>query len=200
MAVSVFDLFSVGIGPSSSHTVGPMRAAHAFVAQVIREGQLEALTSLRIDVYGSLAATGRGHGTFTAIMLGLEGYEPENILPAQVDERLAQMEQSGVLRFASQMDARKDLNYTVNDMIQHPLTVLPRHTNGVKFIALDAAGEELLNETFFSVGGGFIVREGAEERLEKTSKKRSSSNRTRSLPLHDYWNTQRILASQLPRS
>ncbi|MGP4993251.1 L-serine ammonia-lyase [Glutamicibacter ardleyensis] len=167
MAVSVFDLFSVGIGPSSSHTVGPMRAAHAFVAQVIREGQLEALTSLRIDVYGSLAATGRGHGTFTAIMLGLEGYEPENILPAQVDERLAQMEQSGVLRFASQMDARKDLNYTVNDMIQHPLTVLPRHTNGVKFIALDAAGEELLNETFFSVGGGFIVREGAEERLEK---------------------------------
>ncbi|WP_404286693.1 L-serine ammonia-lyase [Glutamicibacter arilaitensis] len=167
MAVSVFDLFSVGIGPSSSHTVGPMRAAHAFIAQVIREGKIEALESLRIDVYGSLAATGRGHGTFTAIMLGLEGFEPEAILPTQVDERLAQMETTGILRLGSRLDVHKDLNYKVSDMIQHPLTVLPRHTNGVKFIALDAAGTELLNETFFSVGGGFIVREGAEERIEK---------------------------------
>ncbi|MCZ4141467.1 L-serine ammonia-lyase, partial [Escherichia coli] len=98
MAVSVFDLFSVGIGPSSSHTVGPMRAAHAFIAQVIREGQLDALENIRVDVYGSLAATGRGHGTFTAIMLGLEGFEPETVLPAQVDERLADMEATGVLR------------------------------------------------------------------------------------------------------
>lgn len=167
MAVSVFDLFSVGIGPSSSHTVGPMRAAHAFIAQVIREGKLESLSSLRVDVYGSLAATGRGHGTFTAIMLGLEGFEPETILPAQVDERLEDMEATGVLRLAAQLEARKDLDYKVSDIIQHPLTVLPRHTNGVKFIALDAAGEELINETFFSVGGGFIVREGAEDRIEK---------------------------------
>lgn len=166
MAVSVFDLFSVGIGPSSSHTVGPMRAAHAFIAHVVRENQLDALASIRVDVYGSLAATGKGHGTFTAIMLGLEGYEPETVLPTQVDDRLADMAATGILRLAEQLDARKDIGYKVEDMIQHPLTVLPRHTNGVKFIALDAEGNELANETFFSVGGGFIVREGAEERLE----------------------------------
>ncbi|MFJ2619447.1 L-serine ammonia-lyase [Glutamicibacter sp. NPDC087344] len=167
MAVSVFDLFSVGIGPSSSHTVGPMRAAHAFIAQLVRDQQLPAVESIRVDVYGSLAATGRGHGTFTAIMLGLEGYEPEKILPTEVDERLADMEATGLLRFADQLGHRKDLEYRVEDMIQHPLTVLPRHTNGVKFIALDVQGEELANETFFSVGGGFIVREGAEQSLEK---------------------------------
>ncbi|MDR4531936.1 L-serine ammonia-lyase [Glutamicibacter sp. PS] len=166
MAISVFDLFSVGIGPSSSHTVGPMRAAHAFISQVHREEKLAQLDSLRIDVYGSLAATGRGHGTFTAIMLGLEGFEPETILPAQVDERLTDMESTGTLRLAEQLGARKDISYGIPDMIQHPLTVLPRHTNGVKFIALDADGNELANETYFSVGGGFIVREGAEERLE----------------------------------
>ncbi|KUM29946.1 serine dehydratase [Arthrobacter sp. EpRS66] len=167
MAVSVFDLFSVGIGPSSSHTVGPMRAAHAFIAQVIRKEKMDALHNIRVDVYGSLAATGRGHGTFTAIMLGLEGFEPETVLPSQVDERLAQMESTGVLQLAAQLGQRKDLDYSVNDMIQHPLTVLPRHTNGVKFVAVDAQGNELVNETFFSVGGGFIVREGAEERIEK---------------------------------
>jgi L-serine deaminase len=145
MAVSVFDLFSVGIGPSSSHTVGPMRAAHAFIAQVIRDDKLDALENIRVDVYGSLAATGRGHGTFTAIMLGLEGFEPETVLPAQVDERLADMEATGILRLAEQLEHRKDLDYKVEDMVQHPLTVLPRHTNGVKFIALDAEGKEIRN-------------------------------------------------------
>src|SRR5699024_4702573 len=133
---------------------------------------LPAVESIRIDVYGSLAATGRGHGTFTAIMLGLEGFEPESILPAQVDSRLADMDGTGVLRLAEQLGHRKDLDYRVEDMVQHPLTVLPRHTNGVKFIALDAQGAELSNETFFSVGGGFIVREGAEERIEKSLEKK----------------------------
>jgi len=144
-----------------------MRAAHAFIAQVIREEKMDALDNIRVDVYGSLAATGRGHGTFTAIMLGLEGFEPETVLPSQVDERLEQMDATGILQLGAQLGQRKDLNYSVNDMVQHPLTVLPRHTNGVKFVALDSQGTELTNETFFSVGGGFIVREGAEERIEK---------------------------------
>lgn len=167
MAVSVFDLFSVGIGPSSSHTVGPMRAAHAFVAHLVHEKQLDDVASLQVDVYGSLAATGHGHGTFTAIMLGLEGYDPATVLPNQVNERLADMNETGMLRLAEQLGVRKDLKYRIEDMIQHPLTVLPRHTNGVRFTVLDAEGDELSNETFFSVGGGFIVREGAEERIEK---------------------------------
>ncbi len=105
MAISVFDLFTVGIGPSSSHTVGPMRAAYAFSAKLVREQLIANTASLRVDVYGSLAATGRGHGTFTAIMLGLEGYEPENILPSEVDERLEIMEASGKLQLCGALGA-----------------------------------------------------------------------------------------------
>jgi len=163
MAISVFDLFSVGIGPSSSHTVGPMRAAHRFAEGLARQGLAERTVGLRVDLYGSLAATGRGHGTFTAVMLGLEGFQPEKILPEQVDERIADQEATGVLRLCAELGARRDLDYGVPDMVQHPLTVLPRHTNGMRLQALGADGGVLLDETYFSVGGGFIVREGEED-------------------------------------
>lgn len=165
MAISVFDLFTVGIGPSSSHTVGPMRAAHAFSVKLMREKFLADTASLKVDVYGSLAATGRGHGTFTAIMLGLEGYEPERILPAEVDDCLERMEASGKLNLCGALGEGIELDYTVADMIQHPLTILPRHTNGMKLAALDGQGNTLIEETYYSVGGGFIVREGAEDKL-----------------------------------
>ncbi|WP_343901643.1 L-serine ammonia-lyase [Arthrobacter rhombi] len=163
MAISVFDLFSVGIGPSSSHTVGPMRAAQRFASGLVEQQLAAATADLRIDVYGSLAATGRGHGTFTAVLLGLEGFEPENILPDQVEERLTDIAETGTLRFCAELGVQNDLKYAVEDMVQHPLTVLPRHTNGIRFQALDADGGVLLDETYFSVGGGFIVREGDEE-------------------------------------
>ncbi|MET1035017.1 MAG: L-serine ammonia-lyase [Arthrobacter sp.] len=163
MAISVFDLFSVGIGPSSSHTVGPMRAAHRFAAGLVERELAGRTAGLRVDLYGSLAATGRGHGTFTAVMLGLEGFQPELILPEQVDERIAEQEASGTLRLCAELGARRDLAFGVPDMVQHPLTVLPRHTNGMRFQALDDAGSVLLDETYFSVGGGFIVREGEED-------------------------------------
>ncbi|NKX54108.1 L-serine ammonia-lyase [Arthrobacter mobilis] len=176
MAISVFDLFTVGIGPSSSHTVGPMRAAHQFTARLAKEGRLESVAGLRVDLYGSLAATGRGHGTFTAVLLGLEGFEPETILPAEVDEALARIEDTGILRLGAELvagaDQARPITYSVADMVLHPLTVLPRHTNGMKFAVLDAAGQVLVEETYFSVGGGFIIREGAEDavldRLEST--------------------------------
>lgn len=159
MAVGVFDLFSVGIGPSSSHTVGPMRAAAAFTHELAGAGLLERVARLRVHLYGSLAATGRGHGTMTAVLLGLEGYEPELILPQEVEDRLADLAASGVLR----LGGVRPLQYTVEDMVLHPLTVLDRHTNGMTFEVLDEAGEVLHGATFFSVGGGFIVREGEEE-------------------------------------
>ena len=92
MAISVFDLFTVGIGPSSSHTVGPMRAGHAFVASLSKRETLREVAELRVDLYGSLAATGKGHGTFTAVLLGIEGFDPEQVLPEQVDEALARIE------------------------------------------------------------------------------------------------------------
>ncbi|MDQ4046692.1 MAG: L-serine ammonia-lyase [Actinomycetota bacterium] len=159
MAVGVFDLFSIGIGPSSSHTVGPMRAAAVFAEELQASGDLGKVASLRVDLYGSLAATGHGHGTMTAVLLGLEGFHPEKILPAEVEERLATIAGTGVLNLAGSVP----LPYGVKDMVLRPLTVLPRHTNGMTFTVSDADGTELRKATFFSVGGGFIVREGEED-------------------------------------
>jgi L-serine dehydratase len=159
MAVGVFDLFSIGIGPSSSHTVGPMRAAAVFAGELKASGKLEDVASLRVDLYGSLAATGHGHGTMTAILLGLEGFHPELILPDEVEQRLASIAESGTLQLAGSVS----LPYGVKDMVLRPLTILPRHTNGMTFTVSGAGGEVLHTATFFSVGGGFIVREGEED-------------------------------------
>ncbi|MDQ0870385.1 L-serine dehydratase [Arthrobacter sp. V1I9] len=170
MAVGVFDLFSIGIGPSSSHTVGPMRAAAVFAEELKSSGALDRVASLRVDLYGSLAATGHGHGTMTAILLGLEGFHPELILPDEVEERLAAIDGTGTLQLAGAVP----LPYGVKDMVLRPLTILPRHTNGMTFTIFDAEDEILHTATFFSVGGGFIVREGeedaAQQELEESKK------------------------------
>ncbi|TQJ58283.1 L-serine dehydratase [Arthrobacter sp. SLBN-83] len=170
MAVGVFDLFSIGIGPSSSHTVGPMRAAAVFAEELVGAGVLGAVASLRVDLYGSLAATGHGHGTMTAILLGLEGFHPELILPDEVEERLASIAETGMLNLAAVVEGSGGgvaLPYGVGDMVLRPLTVLPRHTNGMTFTVADAGGEVLHAATFFSVGGGFIVREGEEDAAQQ---------------------------------
>ena len=171
MAVGTFDLFSVGTGPSSSHTVGPMRAAAAFNAELSASGKLAEVASLRVDLYGSLAATGHGHGTMTAILLGLEGFHPELILPEEMEDRLAAIAETGIIQLAGSLP----LPYGVKDMILRPLTILPRHTNGMTFTVSDAHSNVLHTATFFSVGGGFIVREGEEttdqQELEESRKK-----------------------------
>jgi L-serine dehydratase len=170
MAVGVFDLFSIGIGPSSSHTVGPMRAAAVFAEELKASGALAEVASLRVDLFGSLAATGHGHGTMTAILLGLEGFHPELILPDEVEERLAAIAETGLLQLAGSVP----LPYGVKDMVLRPLTILPRHTNGMTFTVSDAGGAVLHSATFFSVGGGFIIREGEEgaalQELEESKK------------------------------
>jgi len=170
MAVGVFDLFSIGIGPSSSHTVGPMRAAAVFAEELKASGMLAEVASLRVDLFGSLAATGHGHGTMTAILLGLEGFHPELILPDEVEERLAAIAETGILQLAGAVP----LPYGVKDIVLRPLTILPRHTNGMTFTVSDADGNILHTATFFSVGGGFIVREGeedaAQQELEESKK------------------------------
>ena len=163
MAVGVFDLFSIGIGPSSSHTVGPMRAAAVFAEELKASGKLAGVAGLRVDLYGSLAATGHGHGTMTAVLLGLEGFHPELILPEEVEERLASIAETGVLNLAGSVA----LPYGVKDMVLRPLTVLPRHTNGMTFTVTDAQGSVVHAATFFSVGGGFIVREGEEDAAQQ---------------------------------
>jgi L-serine dehydratase len=164
MAVGVFDLFSIGIGPSSSHTVGPMRAAAVFAEELTASGILDRVAALRVDLFGSLAATGHGHGTMTAILLGLEGFHPELILPEEVEERLAAIAETGTLQLAGSGQGKGvPLPYGVKDMVLRPLTILPRHTNGMTFTVSAADGEVLYSATFFSVGGGFIVREGEQD-------------------------------------
>ncbi|MGO1320479.1 MAG: L-serine ammonia-lyase [Galactobacter sp.] len=164
MYLSIFDLFSVGLGPSSSHTVGPLRAGHDFVARLAATGDLPRVASLQVDVYGSLSATGHGHGTFPAILLGLEGWRVEKIGPDEAESRYAAWELGQPLALGAQLGDGPGVNvhFGVEDMIQHPLTVLPRHTNGMKLKAFSATGELLADDTYFSIGGGFIEREGDE--------------------------------------
>ena len=153
MTISVFDLFTVGIGPSSSHTVGPMRAAARFVEGLRCTDRLARVAGVRVDLYGSLAATGAGHGTQPAILLGLDGHHPETIRTDVKEARLAE------LRSGADVLLGGDVPVTLRqeDMVLHPLTVLPTHPNGMTLTAFDADGQTLAEETYFSIGGGFVV-------------------------------------------
>ncbi len=166
MSVSLFDLFSVGVGPSSSHTVGPMRAARRFTAEKLvgtaDDGGtplIERVDSVQVELFGSLSATGAGHGTFTAILLGLEGWAAEKVRPDQVDERIAAMEASGTVQLAAQLGHRRDITLRTADFIQRPLTHLERHSNAMTLRAVDGDDQLLAEETYYSVGGGFVVAE-----------------------------------------
>jgi L-serine dehydratase len=155
MAVSVFDLFKIGIGPSSSHTVGPMRAARLFVTRLAHDGTLFAVARVRAELYGSLGATGLGHGSDKAVLLGLESEEPDKIDVDAIDARLAVIRRERRLNLAGvqpiAFEPRSDLAFL--------LRALPFHANGLRFIAFDSAGAELAARTYYSVGGGFVVSE-----------------------------------------
>lgn len=152
MTISVFELFSVGIGPSSSHTVGPMRAGADF-ADELRSAP-STVRAVHVDLYGSLAATGRGHGTFAAVLLGLEGNRPETVDPDYVEKRGAEIEATRRIAFGG----RDEVPLCAEEIVLHPLTVLPRHTNGIRFRAELADGTEH-EAVYYSVGGGFVERE-----------------------------------------
>ncbi|MFG3453263.1 L-serine ammonia-lyase [Stutzerimonas stutzeri] len=155
MSLSVFDLFKIGIGPSSSHTVGPMRAALRFAEGLRRDDQLTACERVRIELYGSLGATGKGHGSDKAVLLGLEGDLPETVDTASISKRLAAMRESHELRLLGEKTIRFDLS---NDLqfVRKPLAF---HPNGMVFRAFDAAGLQLRSREYYSVGGGFVVDE-----------------------------------------
>jgi len=156
MAVSVFDLFKIGIGPSSSHTVGPMRAARLFARQLQHDGLLARTARVRSQLYGSLGATGKGHGTDKAVLLGLAGHEPDTVDVDAVPELIRSMRANAELPLLGEhripFIEKEDLKF-------HRRETLPFHANGMRFIALDAAGSELANRTWYSVGGGFVVSE-----------------------------------------
>lgn len=154
MAISVFNLFSIGIGPSSSHTVGPMRAARQFVLNLEKTGKLPELARVKSELYGSLALTGKGHGTDIAIILGLQGETPEGVDPDTVHQQVEKNRHSHRLN----INGHHEIHFKeADDLIFHMDKYLPFHPNGMRFTAYDSAGKELLNEVWYSVGGGFIV-------------------------------------------
>lgn len=153
MTVSVFDLFKIGIGPSSSHTVGPMIAARHFARQLQQAPGLAAVYGVRVELFGSLAATGIGHGTDRAVLLGLAGHEPEHIDPEQIAPTIEAIRAGQQLELLGEHPVR----FVEKEHLLWRRKSLPRHPNGMRFAALDALGGELASAEYFSVGGGFVV-------------------------------------------
>ncbi|MEE1927387.1 L-serine ammonia-lyase [Streptomyces sp. TRM 70351] len=170
MAISVFDLFSVGIGPSSSHTVGPMRAARMFARRLKNDGLLARTAAVRAELFGSLGATGHGHGTPKAVLLGLEGHSPRTVDVAQADAWVRRIEEDKRLRLlaADIGDAHEIAFDTDADLVLHRRRSLPYHANGMTLFAYDDGGRPVLEKTYYSVGGGFVVDEDAvgEDRIK----------------------------------
>ncbi|MCE4555925.1 L-serine ammonia-lyase [Roseateles cellulosilyticus] len=153
MAVSVFDLFKIGIGPSSSHTVGPMRAARLFGLRLQHDGLLDATTRIQVILYGSLGATGKGHGSDKAVLLGLAGHEPDTV-DVEAIPALLEAIRTGRLNLIGEKPIAFD---EARDLIFKRRETLPFHANGMRCIALDAEGTEIASRIYYSVGGGFVV-------------------------------------------
>ncbi|HSN37269.1 MAG TPA: L-serine ammonia-lyase [Arthrobacter sp.] len=154
MALSVLDLFSVGIGPSSSHPVGPMRAAKRFADGLKSDGQLSATTRVQAELFGSLGATGRGHGSDKAVVLGLQGQDPDTVDTGTADDQVAAAALDAELRIGGHH--RVDFNWD-QDVVLHRRKSLPAHPNGMTFRALDHTGTVLSERSYYSIGGGFVV-------------------------------------------
>ena len=156
--ISVFELFKIGIGPSSSHTVGPMKAAAAFAAGLVGSGAIDKVASVEVALLGSLAFTGKGHATDKAAILGLSGEAPETADPNLADALVARVRETKQLNLAGRrliaFDPERAISFDT-------LTPAPRHPNTMRFIARDAQGRALADETWLSIGGGFIIRDGA---------------------------------------
>jgi L-serine dehydratase len=173
MSVSVFDIFKIGIGPSSSHTIGPMRAAARFVERWLAEtgdpgsspGQaLERVARVTVGLYGSLAATGRGHGTDKAVICGLEGHWPDRIDPDAIPPLLERVRASGRILLGGTREIVFDEK---TDLVWNKRQKLPYHVNGMRYTAFDAAGKVIVTRDYYSVGGGFVVNadEAAADRI-----------------------------------
>jgi len=154
---SIFEIFKIGIGPSSSHTVGPMRASREFAATLQSDGLLDQIARVCVELYGSLALTGHGHGTDRAVLLGLLGELPDEVDPATVDDKIRSIRQHHRLCL---LGAREIPFREEHDLLFHRDQILPGHPNAMRFSAFDASSHQLLTAVYYSVGGGFISREG----------------------------------------
>jgi L-serine dehydratase len=165
MSLSVFDIFKVGIGPSSSHTMGPMRAAREFVLGLKRDGLLQATRQMAVRLYGSLALTGVGHGTDRAVLAGLEGAEPETVDPDAIEPIIRRIRESGRIKLLGEHDIAFDEPMQLLFMHHERL---PRHSNGMRFTALGEDQAILRDEDYYSIGGGFVVK-GEESEASEVS-------------------------------
>ena len=154
MHISVFDIFKIGIGPSSSHTVGPMRAARRFAERLEADGQLAQTHAVKVELFGSLGFTGKGHGTDKAVLLGLEGDEPATVDVDSVEPRVARIGTTKRLRLLGKHEVGLDPD---DQLVFHRREKLPLHSNGMRFTALGADGRAIIDRVYYSVGGGFVV-------------------------------------------
>jgi len=159
---SIFELFRIGIGPSSSHTVGPMRAGRQFVESLRDAGLLGRTVEIRVELFGSLALTGKGHGTDRAILLGLAGEVPDEVDPDTVDHKVRKIRQEERLRLLES----HWIPFREEHLLFHRNQVLPGHSNGMRFTAYGPAAEPLVSKVFYSIGGGFVVEEGEQTGAE----------------------------------
>jgi L-serine dehydratase len=157
LKTSIFEIFKIGIGPSSSHTVGPMRAARRFGLDLQDRELLGRTSRVQVELFGSLALTGQGHATDRAVLLGLSGEEPERVDPASVAEKVGRIRAQHDLRL---LDSVEIPFHEEKDLLFLKTQILPGHSNGMRFTAFDQGGSELYSAVFYSVGGGFIAREG----------------------------------------
>ena len=163
--LSVFDLFTVGLGPSSSHTVGPMKAARQFVDGLVERGLVASVHAVRVELYGSLGLTGKGHGSDRAVLLGLQGEAPDSVDLDRIDAMVARVHERKALELPGDRTVAFDPR---RDLIFHKSKSLPRHPNGMLFRASGPEGATVDERIYYSVGGGFVVPDGDDERPEAT--------------------------------
>lgn len=161
MTLSVFDLFKIGIGPSSSHTVGPMRAAATYVERLHARGDFARVARIETHLFGSLGLTGHGHGTVKAVILGLQGEQPQLVNPIEAERRFAGSQEQGLLELGGSRTIGFDVK---KDVVLHLRERLDFHSNGMRFDAYDDRGERLDSRAYYSIGGGFILDEDEAER------------------------------------
>ena len=167
MNVSIFELFKIGVGPSSSHTVGPMRAGLAFIVTAEKMKVLQKATRLQVDLYGSLALTGKGHGTDLAVLLGIQGEAPDLIDPDQIPSMMAAIRRNHQLYLKGEHAIHFEESH---DLLFHYLETLPYHPNGMRFSLFDKNKNLLISETYYSIGGGFIVNDKETQQTQASQK------------------------------
>ena len=189
--ISVFDMLKIGVGPSSSHTLGPWRAAQQWIQKLKENSTFDTIDGIRIDLYGSLSLTGKGHATDLAVLLGLSGTDPEYIPVDDIDTIINQIIETKKLNF----NAEKSIVFSIENVVFNK-DFLPFHSNGMTFRGF-SKGKEISSETYYSIGGGFVIQEGLVEETNKINKKNFPFPINRATQLEEYCENENLLISDI---